>query len=181
MTEQKVSSRYARALLDIADKEAITDKVIVDLDLVSEMIRSSKELNNLVQSPIVADWQKKKIFQELLSGKTQEVTLKFIELLIDKGREVLIENIIDRFLKLYDEKNNRVKIDVTSATELTDTLKSKIVAKLTEATSKTIIPTYFTDPSVKGGISIRVNDWVYDATLLTQLKLLKEDLKKTQN
>jgi F-type H+-transporting ATPase subunit delta len=176
MTEQKVSTRYARALLDITEESAITDKILQDLDMIKRMINSSKELDNLIHSPVIADWKKKNIFKELLENNTSPITLTFIELLIDKGREDLIEAIIAKFHEINDLKQNRVNIEVTSATELTEAIKSKVVTKLTETTSKTIIPTYITDPTVKGGISIRVNDWVYDATLKTQLRLLKENL-----
>lgn len=176
MTEQKVSSRYANAILDIAEQESLTNEVIRDFELLQSMLDSSKELVTFTVSPVIADWQKKKIYEELISSKVHKLTMNFILLLINKGRIDLLPSIIIQFGNLYNLHNNRVKAIIKSASELTETVKSKIMLKLTEITGKVILPEYKTDKSIKGGLSIQINDWVYDATLKTQLELLRKQL-----
>lgn len=178
MTEQKVSSRYAKALLDTSTAESLNDIVVKDLDLVKNMINSSRDLSNFIKSPIISETQKRKVFDELLSDKVHKLTLNFINVLLEKGRESLIVSIIIQFENLYNLRNNRVKVEIKSASELTEDIKSKVLNKLTEVTGKIILPKFFVDKSLKGGLSIRVEDWVYDASLKTQLELLRQSLSE---
>lgn len=176
MTEQIVSTRYANAILDIAERESLTKDIISDFEVLRKMLLSSKELLNLIKSPIIAELHKKKVFQELLSNRVNKLTMNFVLLLINKGRIELLPSILIQFINLYNLHNNRVKAKITSASELTEPLKSKMMLKLTEMTGKIILPEYKTDKSIKGGISIQIDDWVYDATIKTQLELLRKQL-----
>lgn len=176
MTEQKVSTRYANAILDIAEQESLTKDIIRDFDLIKTMLDNSRELMNLIKSPVIADWKKKNIFEELILNKVHKLTMNFMLLLINKGRIDLLPSIIIQFGNLYNLHNNRVKAIIKSASVLTESVKSKVMLRLTELTGKIILPEYQTVKSVKGGISIQIDDWVYDATLKTQLELLRKQL-----
>lgn len=180
MTEQKVSSRYARAIMDVAEQEAITANVLEDFQFIKELLKQSRELLNLIHSPIISVLKKKDILKEILENKVNILTLNFVLLLVDKRREDLILSIIEQFRNIFDINNNRLRAEITSATELTSAIKEQILAKFSSLTGKTILPEYKTDPKVKGGVMIRVDDLVYDATLKTQLKLLEQTLNGTR-
>ncbi|MFP4369022.1 MAG: ATP synthase F1 subunit delta [Candidatus Kapaibacterium sp.] len=176
MTEHRVSSRYAKALLDIAKEQKATDDVYNDLKAVQRIIGSSRELENMLHSPVVHHWQKKKVFEEVFKDIIGEITMKFLSLLADKGREFLIKDIIAEYEQLYNRLNNRLPIGISSAIELNDDLKEKVLAKFRDYTGKTLLPEYHVDESLKGGIKVRVGDLVFDASVSRQLEQLRQRL-----
>lgn len=176
MREQRVSQRYAYALLDTAIEESSAESTLNDLDTVEDIIETCKDLKAVTKSPVIQHWKKKKIFTEILQGQVQELTLNFILLLTEKNREGLIIDIIYQYRMLYDREFNRLNVDIHSASELNDLTKNKLLDKLAEITGKIILPHYKVNPSLKGGISVKIHDWVYDATIKNKLENLYESL-----
>jgi F-type H+-transporting ATPase subunit delta len=178
MTEQRVSSRYARALLTAAKEENATEKVLEDLGFIQRVARESKDFKRLIESPVIYNWQKKDILRELFESQISEVTLKFLLLLADKKREMLIFDIIEQYIKIFNELNNRLPISVVSAVPLSEELKKSISGRIAQWTGKTIIPEYSVDDSLKGGIMVEIDDIVFDASVRNQLEVLYETLAK---
>ncbi len=176
MTEKRVSSRYARALLGTAKEADQVDTVLNDLEKITRMTKESREFFNLLKSPVIPFWQKKNILKEILEPAVSELTLKFVLLLADKRREPIIDSIIKEYIELYNELMNRIPVTITSAVELQDEIRRKIQAKLEEVTEKTVLSDFVVDARLKGGILIRIRDWVYDASIRNQLQVLHEKL-----
>lgn len=176
MTEKKVSLRYAKAIFEVAKDKSLLDVCYNDMKLVRTMINSSKELRVLLKSPIINKTKKKAVFEGLFKNQVCELTFGFLNLLTDKQREALTVDIVNQFEILFNEEKHIQVVDITTAIELTDTLKQKIMAKLTEVTGKIIQPNYSINSELKGGLLIRMDNWVYDATIAHQLDLLRQQL-----
>jgi F-type H+-transporting ATPase subunit delta len=176
MNEQRVSSRYARALLETAREEGLSDKILADLEDVRNTINQSHELRAMTLSPVIQFWRKKKIYQELFESRLHKLTLNFIMLLTEKNRENLIPDICFQYEAQYNELNNILPIEIDSAVELPEKIKEKIVDKIGKRTNKKIIPDYKIDTALKGGVLIKINDWVYDASVKNQLEILFKKL-----
>ncbi len=176
MTEQRVSSRYAKALLDAAKQENLSEVVFDDFHIVSQYINASKDLRYLFDSPIVSHVKKKQIFTELFDGKINILTTNFLHLLAEKRRESLIQDIIVEYKKQYYLMMNKLIVDVASAVELDDAMLGIIKQKLVEITGKDIICNFKINKDLKGGIQIRIDDWVYDASVANQLEKLRRNL-----
>lgn len=176
MTEQRVSFRYARAVIDAAAKDGIADTIYKDFQVVQEFINSSKEFKTIMRSPVVPEHKKSEIIKTLFANRITDVSMNFFLFLVKKGRSNYMNDIIVQYNDQYDIMNNRLRIDVTSALELNEELKSKLIQKISDLTQKSIIPNYHIDSTVKGGMIIKVNDWVFDATLRNQLKNLFKTL-----
>ena len=173
MTEQRVSSRYARALLDTALQVGIAESVFEDFKKVRASLDASREFKSITASPVFQLWRKKKIYKELFAEiKISDLTLNFLLLLIDKRRGVLISSIVEEYQKQFEILENRLQVEITSAIELTEEIKSKLIDKLSEWTHKTILSTYKIEPSIKGGLIVKIDDWVYDASIKNQLEIL---------
>ncbi len=173
MTEQKVSKRYAHALIEVASEGGLLDKAKEDLQTVSSCIKVSREFRNLLQNPVVSNVHKKKIIESIFADKIGELVLKFLILLTDKNRESLLQSIIMQFEIQYNTIKNRLPVDIISAVELPAELKAKIVTRLEEKTEKTILPNFSIDSGILGGVQVRIGFWLYDASLKTQLRQLK--------
>lgn len=176
MTEQKVSLRYARALFDTAKITESIDTVYNDFLLISQYFVISKELSVVLRSPIIQNWKKKQLMTELFQKNVSELTYNFLLLLTEKQRESFLIDIISYYERLYLADKNTIKAYITSAREIDDSLKNKIVSEFENKLSKKIIPNFKIDPAIKGGITVRVDDWVYDASVRNQLNQLKNKL-----
>lgn len=177
MTEKKVSLRYARALLNTANEAGMVDAVYNDFLKIQKTFDTSRELRSLTASPIFPVWRKKKIYAELFGElEIQELTMKFLTLLLDKGRGTLIQPIIQQYYELYNTLNNKVPVIFSTARELREDLKQKLIEKFKEYTKMDVIPTFKVVPELRGGIQVTINDWVYDASIRNQLKSLYKSL-----
>ncbi|MCX6154642.1 MAG: ATP synthase F1 subunit delta [Candidatus Kapabacteria bacterium] len=176
MKEQKVSARYAKALFDLAKENGITDRVKSDFQIMRDVIHSSRELKMLIHSPIIQHWRKVKIFQEIFEAQLSKLTMAFFVLLTKKRRESLFDDILEQYEIQYNSDNNLLPIDVHSATELSDELKNRLVEKIGEYSKMTVLPEYKIDKSLKGGFTINIHDWVFDASVKNQLDLMYKSL-----
>lgn len=176
MREQRVSSRYAQALSDIVLEQKIEDVILKDITFVEAMFNSSKDLDNLIKSPIVRSYKKIIIFKELLEGKVSEIMMRFITLITDKGREELILDIFAQYMIDYNERHKLLPVEFISAVELTDEVKAKTQSKISEITGMTILPQYTIQKELLGGFKINFSDIVFDASIKSKLKKLHTTL-----
>jgi F-type H+-transporting ATPase subunit delta len=176
MFEQRVSSRYAKAMLQTAVKEGVADTLYKDFNYVNSVLDMSAELRSMTHSPVIRNWKKKNIYKELFESKINKLTMEFIIMLANKRRDGLIPSIINQYIIQYNIMNNLLPVEITTIDELDSLMKSKVEKQLTDWSKKKIIPSYILDNSIKGGILIKVDDWVYDASVKHQLELLHERL-----
>ncbi len=172
MSEQKVSLRYAKAIIETAEAEKLTDLLYKDLIFVRGICESSHELKVFIKSPVVHEKKKDRIIDEICKGKIDPITLNFLKFMITKGRGELILDVIEQYENLYFKLNNKIRVDITSAVELNEELKNEIIKKIAENTKQTVLPDFNIKKDIKGGLLVKIHDWVFDATLKSQLQQL---------
>ena len=99
MAFHKVASRYAKSLLDLAKEQGNVAGVYEDIKTFMQAAQN-REFYLFLKSPVIKADKKEKIFQELFQGKIQDLTFKFMQLLIQKGRESLLPSIGTAFVDL---------------------------------------------------------------------------------
>lgn len=176
MFEKRISLRYARALFDVAESEKIEETLLKDFETLSEYLSISKDLFRMMNSPIVQHHKKTKIYEEIFTGKLSEVMLRFIQLLSVNHREFLLNSIIYQFKKIYNQKHGLLPIEVTSARDLDDTIQKELIERVAKFTGKKILPEFKLDTTMLGGVVVRIDDWVFDASMKTQLETLRNKL-----
>ncbi len=176
MTEYKVSFRYARAVLELAEQENISESIYKDLEFVEKTLESSIQLKVFTINPIIQEWRKVRVYKEIFEKRISPLTLHFLLFIIKKRRSNLIESIAEQFMLQYNELKNRKFVEIQSAVELDEELKTRAIKKINALINKTILPDFKVNPELKGGILFRVDDWVYDGSLKNQLERLHRQL-----
>jgi F-type H+-transporting ATPase subunit delta len=178
MANLRIAKRYAKALFEIAEETKKLEKITNDVVFIDSLIRSSRELQLFLKSPIIKEDKKREVLKEIFSdSRVDPVTLKFIMLLVEKKREDILHDIVKVYQQIYDEKMGIVSAEVITAVEVGERLKKKIEQKILELTgAKKVKASYRVDPSIIGGIVIRVGDTVYDASIRRRIQLLREQL-----
>ncbi len=87
MLNPRVATRYAKSLLDLAEEKDIVDQVYDDMLYLNQILKGHRDFVNLFRSPVVPAGKKIKVVTALTQGKTSDMTLAFLKLLITKGRE----------------------------------------------------------------------------------------------
>jgi F-type H+-transporting ATPase subunit delta len=174
MASYRVAHRYGTALLQSAEEKHLLEQTALDAEMIAETVRASRELRLALASPVIEKAKKKRILDELFGKRLTPVTARFLDLLTEKDREGQLLDILDEFLHLLDERRGLLRVEVTSAVELTEAEKIRLRSHLETHTGKSIIPTFRRDPTILGGFIVRVDDRVIDASLTHQLTLLRE-------
>ncbi|MGI6294775.1 MAG: F0F1 ATP synthase subunit delta [Armatimonadota bacterium] len=176
MIERRVVRRYAAALYNAASKAGVVDAVESDLGLVSFTVESSPALRELMFTPIVPRKKKQEILADIFQGKIQDVTLAYLNLLIEKNREDALALTEAEYVGLANEARGVVQAEVISAVELDEAQQKRLVKKLNAVTGKKIELATKVDPDVIGGVIVRIGDRVIDGSIRGQLAELKAHL-----
>lgn len=176
MTDNKIATRYAKALLLIANEKKATDEVYRDIQFINAIIEQSNEFLLLAKNPIIKPDKKSKIFEELFKSRVSNITYSFLQLLIKKGREKNLKSICAKFFDLYNEQNNKIEVEIATAKEIKEDIKKIIESKLSEWTGKEVIAKYKVKPDLIGGFQAKFADYIYDASVRQKLDSLKEEL-----
>jgi F-type H+-transporting ATPase subunit delta len=173
----RAANRYAKALIELASQSNIEDVVQKDMANVFSTIQTSKELQDVLNSPIIKISDKKAVVEKIFDGKVNPLTNKLFALLSENKRMDLLHSISGQYNVLYNDKKGIVKAIVTSAVALDDELKAKVLTKAKELVgNKSINLETKIDESLVGGFILRVGDVQVDASIATQLNKLKRSL-----
>ncbi len=176
MLEYNVSTRYAVALMELAEEKKSFDQVSTDIEFVYNTFVQSKELRNVISSPIIEQQKKTEILDAIFSQHIKTDALNFIKFIIDKNRDDLLFSIIKRFVDLRDAKLGVASAEVYSAVDISDDQKNELAEKLKEFTGKQIKAQYKVNEDLIGGFKVKIGDKVFDASVANQLSTLKKTL-----
>ena len=178
MTSRTVAARYARALLDVATKESVDlDKIAGELDDFNAFLTQQATLHALMLNPAVPAPRKRAAMEQIttLSGYTPIVS-KLLVLLADRDRIALLPEISATFHEMLADRQNVVHAEVTSAEPLSREKADAIEKKLATVTGKRVSMKMHVNKDLIGGVVARVGGTVYDASIATQLKKIRERL-----
>lgn len=174
MAETRAAYRYALAIIGIAEETKQLETVSADFDALSGLMKGSREFYLFLKSPVINKEKKKSVLSDSLKGKVSEVTYQFLRLLMMKGREDIIPEIIQQFNKLRDERMGIVNVTVRSAITFTKEQEQQLAAQLNKVTKKKPRFQFVTDPSLISGFTVQYEDTVWDGSVRHQLELLRK-------
>ncbi|HMF39658.1 MAG TPA: F0F1 ATP synthase subunit delta [Polyangia bacterium] len=172
-----VARRYARALFGIGLDAGKFEELGEELDGLAGLWRESDELRQALENPVFRPEQKRAVLQNILPkiAPTPEVQ-RFVLLLLERRRIVLLPAIARAYRDLTDAHVGRVRAEVTSAEELAPATLDRVRRSLEQRTGKKVIITPRVDRDLIGGVVARVGDLVLDGSVRTQLEDLRTRL-----
>lgn len=178
MLSPRLAHRYAKSILDLAEERNSLDEVVKDMRLLQETLDGSKDLRIMLKSPIIPSDKKEKVLHEIFSKRLSELTYKFINLLVIKGREKHIDEMVDSFMDLYNKKNHIIKAKLTTAVPVDQkTVDGLIALLMTEKGTQSVEISTSVDPSIIGGFVLQHGDLLLDNSVERKLQLIKEQIQ----
>lgn len=175
---QKIARRYSNALYGDALARKKVDKISSDASVILDAVKNSKELSLFFRSRIIDKTKKEEIVKAIFSGKVDSLSLNFLLLLIERGREEFVKEILEDYQSLENEKKGVIKVEVTTAVELSKDEQQALREKIDEYTNLKSEPVYKVDNKIIGGFVVKVKDMILDASIKRQLELLKKKMKE---
>lgn len=176
MLNVSVARRYAEAFFTIARENQKIDEYQAELEKVVETIQKVENLKEYLTHLLIPASAKKDVCRQLFTDQVSPVTLNFLNMIIDKKREAYIEVIVQEYKAMADESRNIAKVDLIAAKAVADEDVKSLAQKLSAVTGKTIQLKLSVDPSLLGGIKLRMGDRIIDGTVAKKLEMLKEQL-----
>ncbi len=181
MSAFKLASRYAKSVLDLAIEQNQLEKVNADMQLAETAMTQSRELVVFLKSPVINADKKENVIAQIFKGKVSDMTLAFFNIMIKKGREGYLPDVVKSFRTLYNAKRNITPVKITTATALDQSFIDDVLNKLKkEANLETIELVTEVNENLIGGFVVQYEDKMIDNSILRSIKALKKELSNNQ-
>lgn len=175
--EQSARARsFAAALLSLAGEGDRADAVASDLAALAGALASSADFVTLANSPEIRPEAKSEAVGRVFSGRVDELTMRFVHVLARHDALGLLSVMAEQFAMVRDAQAGRVKVEVTTAIALTNGSRSEVAIRLASALGAKIVLQDRVDPSLIGGMVVRVGDTLFDGSVRRQLDQLREQV-----
>lgn len=177
MKNLRVSNRYAKALLGLAEENDISGRAFEDMKLVFSVLDGSKELQTVLKSPIIRIAKKINILNAIFENKLHPMSLHYLNIITRKRRAALIMGIAFEYLKLYRNSLDIESVTMITAGEITEELTSRAKEIALTLTPKANIEfNHVYDASLIGGFILKIGDLYYDASIKRKLANIQKQL-----
>jgi F-type H+-transporting ATPase subunit delta len=174
-----VSGRYATALFELARDQKSIDAVKADLDKFDAMLGESADLKRLVRSPVfAADAQLKALSAVLDKAGISGVAANFLKVLTNNRRLFAVSDVIRAFGALVARFKGEASAEVTVAEPLSDKNLDALKAALKQVSGKDVTLNVKVDPSIIGGLVVKLGSRMVDSSLRTKLNSIKHAMKE---
>lgn len=174
-----VSGRYATALFELARDEKSVDAVKADLEKFEAMLADSADLKRLVRSPVFsADAQSKALNAVLEKAGISGISAKFLSVLTANRRLFAVTDVIRAFRALVANFKGEASADVTVAEALNEKNLDALKTALKSVTGKDVALNVKVDPSIIGGLVVKLGSRMVDSSLRTKLNSIKHAMKE---
>ena len=178
MTSRASAVRYARALFDVAKKEADIQQVGREISAFANLVSSHEMLARTLANPAIPVQRKRGVIEQLIAraGTLSPVVSKLLVLLADRDRLALLPEIASAYEARLMDEAQIVRAQVTTAVELPADRIKQLQQGLARVTGRQVQLDTRVDPAIIGGAVARIGSTVYDGSVTTQLEKVKERL-----
>lgn len=176
MSEAVVAKRYADALFQLANEKNHSETLMNELQIVKDLFKENEKLIEILNHPQISANDKQKIIDETFGSFDKDV-VHTLKLLVTRHRIGNIVEIIDQVADVYNEASGIAVATVYSARELSNSEQEDIAVSFKKQLQKKEIKiNNIIDPSVLGGLKIRVGNTIYDGTISSKLNQIKHNI-----
>lgn len=170
---ESVARNYAEALLVLARKAEDAAGWGSMLRQVASAMRTDLTLSRFLESPRISTHAKSEVLSKALGDRVPRLFLRFLQQLVKNRRQMLIPVVADEYDTLLDASQGIVHARVTVARETSEADVSMIGQRLSSIVGKQVVPHVAIDPSILGGVVVRMGDTVMDGSVRRKLAILR--------
>lgn len=167
---------YAEALFELSLENDCLDSVYEEFLTVTQIFEDNPDFVKFLNLPTVEWDEKEKIISKTFGEDLSEIMFNFLNVTAKKGRAKSMSSIFSEFKALYNEKMNILEVMAITAIPLTDSLREKLIEKLSSVSGKKIVLEERVDSKIIGGIVLSYNNTEIHASVRDKLDKLKAQL-----
>lgn len=174
-----VSSRYARALIEALaqDNTPGPDAGFGQLEAIRAFLDAEPDALKLLINPVIPPARRDEFITDMGSAlQLDSRVLRLLRLIVERRRLAILDEVIEAYRNMLDERSGIVRAVVTAASPLKQSEQQAISAKLELSLGQQVVMEVQEDPSLIGGLVVQIGSTVYDGSLLQGLKGFKEKL-----
>lgn len=171
-----VGRLYANALMELSLEQQQLDTVAQELQDLAGLIDSDDGLRRLIENPILDRTQRSAMLQRLFEGRVSDLLYRFLQTVNRKDRLASLPAIATAFAKLLAAHRNEVEVEAFVASPMDADTAGRVADGLGASLGKKVTLNQHVDPSLIGGLKLRIGDRLLDASVATQLRSIKEQL-----
>jgi F-type H+-transporting ATPase subunit delta len=175
MKHSKVAYRYAKSLFELAKERDALAGAQEDMELLASTIGECHDLALMLRSPIIHADKKLSVLNSVFGGSIGEVSMKFVTIITQKGRESLLEPIANAFVIMAKEKNNIFAASVTTPAPLSDASRAKVQEIVQRIQPGSIELEEKINKDLIGGFILKVGDKMIDSSIASHLQALRRE------
>jgi F-type H+-transporting ATPase subunit delta len=165
-----VAQVYGLSLFEVAQEASQVKEILDELSQVCELMDQFPGFQNLLGSPVLSKEERVKLVEEDFHGQINPYLLNFLKLLAESGRMSHLKEIADEYRSLYYEQENIQEVTAVTAVAMPKELQEKLAQKLEKSSGKKILLRNQVDPSVMGGVALKVGNRQMDGTVKARLE-----------
>jgi F-type H+-transporting ATPase subunit delta len=174
----KQAKKYAKTFMSVVGIEEMP-KALVELGVVDTLMQKSTEFRSLLVNPGFSAQERDNAFQQVAAkAGLSEKVVKFVMHLTGIGVIAALSDILKIATALYLERMRRAKAVVMTPVEVGKDYEERLKASLKKLIERDVDIEYVIDPSLLGGVLVKVGSTMYDSSVKGQLRLLKDELIK---
>lgn len=176
MREPTIARNYAQTLVALARKANDLDGWGTMIHDVADAVQADPKLRQFLESPRIPAARKGEILGKAFQDRLPRLFVRFLQAVISHHRQALLPAIATEYAAIVDEMAGRVHARVTVAREPDPALRESVVAGVSRAVGKTVVPHFSVRPEILGGVIVRVGDTVIDGSVRRRLLALRSRL-----
>jgi F-type H+-transporting ATPase subunit delta len=177
MADGQITRRYAQALYEEARDQGHLSMVDEDVAFLRESLDQAPQLERVLKSPVIPQKKKQGVLESLVKPRVGALTYRFVELLLSKDREEILERMLRAYRTLRDRQEGIVEAEVRTAHPLSEEEGARLEEAVGRITGKPNVRLQTErEPDLIGGVVVRVGDTVYDGSVRHQLASLRDRL-----
>lgn len=180
MNQSKISVRYAKAIFEAAEEKNVQKEVFADFILIRNAISENKDFNEVISSPIIKPSEKSLLLTNVFKSVIDELTMKFLMMVVKNSRENYIVDISRVYSDLYHKEKNIKEVVLTTPFGINDDIKESLARTVADSFKSEVEVKDQINPNMIGGVIIRIDNMQLDLSVATQLKEIRESLKSNE-
>lgn len=173
-----VAASYAEALLQLANDQQQAEPVGQELSQVQQIIHDNPTFRLFLADPAISQEERGQVLSRVFEGNISKLMHNFLGILNEKGRTTLLPEIAAAYHDLLNQQLNRIEVDVTVAEELSADQLEQVRQRIGAALGKQTVVRQNVDESILGGLVLQIQDRMIDASVRSQLNLMRSQLMR---
>jgi F-type H+-transporting ATPase subunit delta len=171
-----IAVRYAKALLQLGNERQTAEQIRADLVALRELIDKNPTFAAILSDPAVSEATRAALIERTFKGRANPMVVNFLGLMNNKGRLGLLREVTEAYDDLLEEQLGNVEVDVTVAQRLSPEQLEQVRQRVGKAIGRNAVIHQYVDESIIGGLVLRVQDKLIDASVRYQLETMRRQL-----